>query len=224
MRYLSTYYWQQEGENTSSLVLLQAYHKKNGIPVLLACVCEQELIDRGSGLADKLTEWFYDRGLPLCGRNGERGWRKATKSLEKLLKQSLHFTGIFCAGNHFLHFDRDGGKVFLLNVRNGKPHCQELCGGMYCDRYGSRSGTLFLEQGMMQDGIGILLTTKAFGRNLSEAIIGQHLDVREMCREKVSEEYTEKYMRDCLAKLRAAGKCEDCKSVAAVLFYSRKIT
>lgn len=200
MEYLSTYYWQQEGRNTSSLMLLQAYHRKRQIPVLLACICEGDI-------AEFFSNWFYETGLPLCGRGTMRGWNKAVKSLERFLStvndggKCVRFAGILCAGNRFIRFDYGGGKMFLLNMRNLKANWRALgklsmpnADGFYvsakdADKYKeSKSDVCELEQGELQGGIGILLVTHDFALHMERSRSERKLHLWELRQESYMEE------------------------------------
>lgn len=221
MNFVSSYYWQQREENASALILMQAYYRKKEIPVLLACVCEgeEQLEDflknrresrihcrKIENLEGNLADWFYQMGLPLCGQGGMGGWKKAVKSLKKLLLRSIDemavhgdttekngegmkLNGIFCVGSRFLRFGRGRGaeNFFLLNIWNAKVRCHKLRNRAVDDMtdvktYGRAAGreSIFLEQGIMQEGIAILLTTEGFAENLDESLIEENLDVREV--------------------------------------------
>ena len=121
MEYLSAFY-RQEGENASSLLLLQAYYKPKQMPVLLAAVCEKnppggECPEKNSVLLS-LKDWFYDTGLFLCAEKGDGGWNRALKQLEQnSLACDADFCAFLCAGRHFLQFGRGEQGVYLLNTR-----------------------------------------------------------------------------------------------------------
>lgn len=185
MRYLSGYYWRQNEQNDSFLVLFQAYYKKNRVPVLFAGIGE------GKTMAERCSDWFYETGLPLCGTSGWYGnstykWKKAVKSLSRFLQKESEggsFCGIFCVGERIVWFGRGQGELLLLNQRGRRSQCYHL--KQQKDRveqdssYGNGDGC-YIKQGIMQCGIGILLTTKGFTAHLAEDVLAEMLNVREL--------------------------------------------
>lgn len=189
MELLSSYYWQQSGRNVSSLVLLQACHRKKRIPVLLACVCE-------GGMADVFSDWFYETGLHLCARGTMRGWNRAVKGLEIFLadlREEAEFVGILCAENRFVRFGQGRGEIFLLNTRNFRPNCRAF----EKERWET-------EQGFLQSGIGILLVTEGFAMQMRTSFVTERLDMRglgeeihmEQCLKEIGTEFEQKNGRN----------------------------
>ncbi len=164
MEYLSAFY-RQEGENTASLLLLQAYYKPKQMPVLLAAVCEKNSPDgerpEEEGILLALKDWFYETGLFQCAEKGDGGWNRALRQLEReYLSYGADFCAFLCAGRHFLQFGQGEQRAYLLNTRNNRRLCRRLPQGCW-------------QEGIMQEGIGILLATSGFQVMTDEAYLAE---------------------------------------------------
>lgn len=208
MEYLSAMY-RQEGDNISSVLLLQAYYKPKKMPVLLAAVCEKNQ-SAEKGLLMELKEWFYGTGLFLCAEKGERGFDRARKQLgRKCFPLRTEFNAFLCAGNHFLWFGQGEPRVYLLNQRNNHSLCTKLTAvcrktedvpEKIIRKRAGREETIgtaamqerILQEGMMQEGIGILLVTEGFWRVAEEAYLAENLDGRALLTQRNMEERMKK--------------------------------
>ena len=189
MQYLSAFY-RQEGENASSLLLFQAYYKPKRMPELLAAVCEKNPpggeCPEKNGVLLALKDWFYDKGLFLCAEKGDGGWNRALKQLEQnALACGTDFCAFLCAGRHFLQFGRGEQRVYLLNTRNNRRVCRKL--SQACRREGNTQERS-TQEGLMQEGIGILLVTSGFQRAADEAYLAETFDRETLRTEKDMEE------------------------------------
>lgn len=179
MQYFATYYWQDADENTASLVLQQAYHKRRRMPVLLACVCtDRAAHQNGRRIGENLTDWFYGTALPCCGKSGMKGMETAAEKLNKILAQSMKaaetdIAGIFCAGSSFQLFRRGETKIQILNDRNHHTNCREL-------KMDAGMGKIAVQNGILQRDVGILLSSEGFQSSVPGRIIEECLQVREM--------------------------------------------
>lgn len=161
MQYLASCHWQSANENSPSLLLHQVYHKQKALPVLMACVCSH---DRTSMLEKRmvtgLTDWFYETGLFLVDRKGERGISTIGRKLECYLNQSqnimegIRLSGVFCVGNFLFLWKQGGGKIWLMNQKNGKDNITEW----YPE---PADGRLVFQKGFVQREVGILVSTNA---------------------------------------------------------------
>lgn len=214
MQYLATHYWQSANQNVSSLVLQQAYHKKRKLPVLLACVCSDapNNLERGR-LVTRLADWFYEIGLPLCGRNGEKGIRTISNSLETCLKREVQnawehqMAGVLCVGNSLRIFQQGEMGSRLLNMRNYRPYSSEL----KMDR-GREPGLLF-QDGILQPGVGILLATNSFYEHVPEGTLEECLNIREL--------RNRSYMEKRLRELGSLGETRGGTDMGAILLMTR---
>ena len=209
MEYFSAFY-RQEGENVSSLLLLQAYYKPKRMPVLLAAVCEKNppggQYSGENGVLLALKDWFYETGLYLCAEKGDDGWNRALKELErKSLSHSAEYCAILCAGRHFLQFGQGEQRVYLLNTGNNRRMCRKLVQGIRREENG--------REGIMQEGIGILLVTSGFQRMADEAYLAEVFD-----REAL---WTEREMEARLKRAGAFLESRGGSDMGAVIFATR---
>lgn len=184
MQYLSGAYWQRREHNSAGLVLQQVFCRKKRTPVLFAGICTSAGPEQDFLLSGLLT-WFYERGLSLCARGGEKGWDAAVNSLEHATEAlfmrskdggNRKFAGILCAGYRFVLFGQGGHRICLVNIRNRKPHCRDI---------GDTSGAFYRKEGFLQKGIGILLATDSFYQK-TDTLLADCLKAEDM------------YSQDCL--------------------------
>ena len=179
MQYFATHYWQTAGDNATSLVLQQAYHKRHKMPVLLACVCtDPKGRYDGRRIGENLKVWFYDTALPFCGKSGRKGAEPVMEKLNKTLTQSMGETeadlaGIFCAGSSFQIFQKGKAQICILNDRNHHANCRKLQMNVSPEK-------IAVQRGILQRNVGILLTSEGFHAAVPHRIIEECLQVREM--------------------------------------------
>lgn len=203
MRFLTSFYWQEENE--ASLVLQQICLKNGRDGLLLACVCDSR--DFGSHLAD----WFHEEILPDYGKRGGLDWGMAMAALHKMAeKTEFSCSGILCAGAEFVLFGQGEQRIYLLNrgfrgcrvkalLGDGVPvwqgegeknrdGCREKSGMGESDReefnkeeWGKEGGALELHQGIMESGVGLLFATRSFCSQLTEKQLSDCLgtDIRD---------------------------------------------
>lgn len=188
MQYLASHYWRSTTENSPSLMLQQVYHKQRQLPVLMACICSDDKNSLlGKRMITGLTDWFYETGLSLVARKGEKGIGKIGKKLECYLNQpqndmdGMHLSGVFCVGNSLVLWKMGGAKVFLLNQRNGNAHVTEW--------YPEMVGGPVFQRGLIQRETGIFLSAKFSGlpKPVSVKACKEQMEV-ENCLKKMSAE------------------------------------
>lgn len=164
MQYLASHYWHSANENSPSLLLQQMYHKQKQLPVLMACVCSNDINSRlGKTMVTGLADWFYATGLPLVDSKGEKGIAKIGRKLERYLNQQknimegIRLSGVFCVGEVLFLWKKGGAKIWLMNQRNLNAHVTELYPGKEDER-----GLVF-QKGFIQREVGLLLSTESFG-------------------------------------------------------------
>jgi len=124
---------------------------------------------------------------------------------EEAWTAQVSFAGIFCLGEHFLLFGRGNAGIRLLNHGIRKTCVGNPIG---CGE------ELQIKQGVMEPGIGLLLATNSFYRNVEEDAMREGLSVEEV----LNGIQTEKHLRELgRAAERAGGG-----NMAAVLLYARE--
>ncbi len=204
MQYFASYYWQHGEKNTASLVLQQVYHKKKRSSMLLTCISQD------GGLSEKLADWFYETGLSLYGKMGEKGMAMISDSMNKILLQTENeavpnMTGMLCVGHYFQMFQKGVYGISLLNSRYQHAHC--------CDVMAEEADRLYIRDGEIEKGVGILLATKEFRHIVLHNEIEECLNIREL--------RSQDRMDKRLKELGTLGEERKGKNMGAVLLVSR---
>ena len=184
--FITSVYWQRE--HNDSALLLQHYRYK-GVPLCFSCVCAGEGEARGHAgayLTGQLLSWF--RALPLrrlAGNPEERlpgletmlaeRIERSKKELRRrgfLGEEGLDFAGILCASQYFLLFREGSCQICLLNQCFDKGHF-----GRISERQLPEGGS-FIQQGILQRGIGLLLATESFCSKLKDQELEECLHVK----------------------------------------------
>lgn len=216
LKYLSGYAWQGEEHCDSSLILHQIWTRSGA--VLFACVCGGDGLS-AAYVTERLTEWFYRDGAPLCRGGSARAGAGLIRETEQILEEleengrsrreqkAISLTGVLAVDNSFrlIHAGdgRSGGCV--VNSRFNRPHVGLLTGGdgeydTGLPGQGGRAETLTEFGGMLQRGVGMLLKTGAFGGGIGWRELEQCLAVGELT--------TEEQIGKRLRELMRAGKQE----------------
>ena len=184
--FITSIYWQQ-GHNDSALLL--QHYKYKGVPLCFACICAGEGEDKGRAgayLTGQLLSWF--RALPLSRLAGnpekrlpglETGLTERIERSKKELRvhgllqeKGMDYSGILCVGDHFLLFREGSCQVCLVNRCFDKGHF---------GRIGEESipeGDGFFRQGILQQGIGLILATESFCSRLKDREFEECLHVK----------------------------------------------
>lgn len=180
MDYLCAYDWQQTQE--AATLVLKQLEFQGGLSVVFGCMSQEK------SFVERITEWFYEKGLSLC-RKGEGEVERLESSLLRMLSsiscQTDTAVVLLCVGRSFV-FWRKGISVWLLNCRFGRNHYRSLFGGNTVQRgmrnIGERSGGESIT-GILEPGIGILAATEDFFNNLTGEQIANCLAVKELNQE-----------------------------------------
>lgn len=187
MKYLTSYYWQQEEKSLTSLVLQHLVYRRRKVPVLFACLCSVEEEWGNSYFAEQLVSWFQNKGRKLLVANGDNE-KKIIAQLHTVIgqideelkengkynhddsKSFVSVAGVLCMADYYLLFYRGNQKVYLLNYRFGQANCKQI----------SQSGSEQLQiiSGRMEKNIGLLLATNDWGRGITEEQIKECLAVK----------------------------------------------
>ncbi|MCM1046452.1 MAG: hypothetical protein NC417_13180 [Candidatus Gastranaerophilales bacterium] len=174
MRFLTSFYRRGE-DRGSSLTLQQVVRVRGKLPLVLACVCGEEgpTEKRGDGAAFcvNLTDWFHESALVSCGGRKEPDLSLMMEEVSRMAKGCFSAAGIFCLGNQFFLFYRGEQQVCLLNRRF--LHASEKRLSENTDP----SGALILQEGVLQNEVGILFGTNAFFAGISQEELIGCLDV-----------------------------------------------
>lgn len=215
MQYLAAHFWQSANHDVSSMTLQQVYHKKKKMPVVLACICtDAKNVKERKRLVTELTDWFYEIGLPLCDKHEGRRMRSVAGSLEGALKKSvanaleMQVAGVFCVGKSLILFQKGSLQMHLLNTRNLRTHSSAL------QLEADANEGLTLQEGWVQPGIGVLLTTKSFENHVTASRIEECLNIREI--------RTEERMERRLRELGQFGEARGAEDIGAVLLLARE--
>ncbi len=161
MFFLTSYHWRQGEEYC--LLLQQVRRKKGKLPILLACVCEDE------SFAESVAEWFHKGALPCCRRGS------AEKTAGRVQLRFLKWMGgweenlageafalLFCIGGEcFYAWSGDMG-IRVLNMQFGRAQVRSLTWqteGYACGR------------ALLEENVGLLLGTGEFYRSLPEDVL-----------------------------------------------------
>lgn len=197
MKYLTSYYWQQEEPAATSLVLQHFVYRKGRQPGIFACICTVSSWKEGGSnvsnayFAERLTCWFQEEGRALFRMDHSELFTKTRERLEQVISQidkdlmnhavlagqdgspTLDIVGLLGMGERFLLFFRGEQKGYLLNKRFEHVHCK-------CLTESEEKGKLHMISGEMEKGIGVLLVTKEFPENLSVRQMEECLSVKEL--------------------------------------------
>lgn len=184
--FITSTYWQQ-GHNDSALLL--QHYKYKGVPLCFACICAGEGEDKGRAgayLTGQLLSWF--RTLPLSRLAGnpekrlpglETGLTERIERSKKELRvhgllqeKGMDYSGILCVREHFLLFREGSCQVCLLNRCFDKGHF----GRIGEERIPEGDG--FFRQGILQQGIGLILATESFCSRLKDREFEECLHVK----------------------------------------------
>lgn len=193
MKYLASYYWQQERPSFTSLVLQQLVYRRRKVHVLFTCLCTAEKEGGNSYFGRQLDAWFQNVGreLLVANRGNEEKMKEQLAIIIRQIdeeiavnkrcnrsvpKSNISVAGILCVADYYLLFYRGSMKVYLLNYRFGKTNCRQLAEP---DKESDKED-LQMISGRMEQGIGLLLGTKDFGKGLAENEIGECLSVKKL--------------------------------------------
>jgi len=188
MNYQTAYYWHRE-ETTVSLGLQHLIYRRESLPVLFACICTG---DFGDYFAQQLTNWFRRKGRELCRKGKCRGMENVEKDLRIVLKrinaeiernitlrkrvvfEKTAVSGFLGVENRFVIVNRGSNKFYLLNNRFERSNCSSL----FNEEMGKDEFQLI--QGEMEHGVGILMATEPFCRQISEQQLCECLTMKEI--------------------------------------------
>ncbi|MCM1186491.1 MAG: hypothetical protein NC251_01425 [Lachnoclostridium sp.] len=171
MRFLTGYYWQEQGQNRTSLTLQQIRMKKNKDSLLLACVCDSR------DFCARLTDWLHEDILTAYGRKACVDWDGIFEELSGM-NTGFSCAGILCMGEEFLLFGQGEQRIYLLNRGFQKTHIKRLMG---TGDFTGQKQTLGMYCGVMEPEVSLLLATEPFYISLTEQMLGDCLggDIRE---------------------------------------------
>jgi len=205
MDYLAGCY-RQQSEKAVSLLLQQYQWGK--VHMIFACVCGsdergkeggKETEEAGSYMTRQLLKWFRGLEPKKLARNLEKGILSLAESLrERLLQIDQEWkskyaegevcpdlAGIFCLECNYLLFCRGQAGIYLINTAFGHGHVRRL------DKRGSVGG-FEIEQGVLQQDIGLLCATESFFDQVTEKMLSEGLFMGE----EATEEQLEKHVRE----------------------------
>lgn len=177
MEYMAGYYRQQE---ESTALLLQHYIYQ-GIPLCLGCICgggDSEAGMRGGRITRQLLEGFRRVSMPKAVRRPEKFLTEMERRFMQICEDDLAanafwLSGILCVENKFLIYSVGNVKNSLCNIGFGRPKLHEVKGTA-----GTGNARMQVQRGTMEAGIGILLASDSFYRQLSQDELEKCLDVK----------------------------------------------
>lgn len=200
MKYLTTYYWQQEETSATSLVLQQFVFRKDGQHGIFACICtarvweedEERACAEKNYFAKQLTDWFQREGRKLFYEDNSEEFVRTKKKMERVIARTdsemakyaahrtsdyepPHFIILLGVGGRFLLFCRGAQKAYLLNRRFEHVHCK-------CLTEQEKREDLQIISGEMECGIGLLLATEDFVERVTAQQLKECLSVKELAR------------------------------------------
>lgn len=164
MNFLTSYHW-KEGKPTTSLTLQQVTRQRGRMPVVMACVCEEDPSvgeqDIGERFCVQLTNWFHECVLKRCSRT-KKPELDALKAELMQMEETACFSlaGMLCVGERFLLFYRGKQRICLLNSRFLRPNLKELS-------VNTAESAIVMEEGLLQNKVGLLFGTESFYRGIS---------------------------------------------------------
>ncbi len=195
MGFLTASYWQAV-PNYSSLLLQHYSFKGTPLCLMLLCGGEGEPQGRaGAYLTGQALCWFRD--LMSRGRLLRRLLRRTEDGMDVvraeigglldrlqgeiisygLLDSPLTYSGIFCCDDRFLLMSGGNGKIFIINRgnRGGTVKC------LAADRdWDNENAPFEMKYGVLQSGVGILLSTDTFAELANKDEIADCLPVWEL--------------------------------------------
>jgi len=188
MEFLSACYLQQ-GKNALSLLLQQ--YRCGRTQMLFTCVCigRGENAGRAGGyMTEQLLQWFRELPFKKLYKSREKGMERLAEYICEVVGrvdlelensritpggQRVDYAGMICLGERYLMLCRGTGRIYLINTAFGRCH-------VGCFTGEGQGGGMFLEQGILQQDIGLLFTSEAFCGCITEEMIREGLAVGEV--------------------------------------------
>lgn len=179
MEFMTGYYRRKED---FTAVLLQQYVCRS-VPVCLGCICggdSREAGIAGGSFTGRILEEFRKSSLPGAVKRRPEYLKKIGRQLCKCrescaVSSDFWTAGILCIGEEFLLFCEGAVKIALCNMGFGRPAMYEIGGD---DQAGGKG--LQLQRGSMETGIGVLLASESFYRNIPREDMRNCLWVKEI--------------------------------------------
>lgn len=178
----------QKGENATSLTVQHVDCVDRNMEVVFGCVCTGLEADY---VTEQLLEWFCREGLEQCAAGGEQ--KQLQQDLDRHLQEICHeyeeyrkrlagrgpdiisgMSGILCAGEDMLLFGHGGQKIYLCNRYFDRPHIRCIAGR---EKAGKER---FCQYVRGEAGIVILLATSPFYKRLTEQMLRECLEAKEL--------------------------------------------
>lgn len=172
MRFLTSYYWQEQKpdrENRTSLTLQQIRMKGGRDSLVLACVCDSR------DFCGQLVDLFHEEVLTDYGRKGCVDWDSVFHKLQRMAprksggEEGFSCSGILCLGEDFLLFGQGKQRIYLLNRGFQKARIKMLMG------QNNGREVLKLYRGIMEPEVSLLLATEPFYEHLTEQMLRDSL-------------------------------------------------
>lgn len=161
MRFLTSYYRREE-DSRCALTLQQVLRVRGKMPIVLGCVCGEGVSSEGAAFCMRLTDWFHESALVGCNRRREPDLAPLMEEAASLAAGNFSVAGMFCVGRRFFLFYRGEQRICLMNRRFLRPNSKVL------SRRTDSSGKILMEEGVMQEDVGILIGTERFFDGISE--------------------------------------------------------
>ncbi len=217
MNYQTSYYWQQEGLNETSLVLQQLKEKKGGLSIVFVVMCRmRDMPAAGDFLQTRLLDWFRYKGLELCAKGRQRDMERLQNALEDEIShvineaaqvccpEKMDCTGIIGVGEKAVLFSCGRQRIYLIHrgFRMGKIKCLN-----------PDKERFWIQQADMQPGIGIFIGTESFLAPYKEQTLTESMNIAELGRKENRGERCEKRLRELGMQAERLGE----QNVCAVL-------
>lgn len=204
MKYMTSYYWQQEEKALTSLILQHLVYRRRKVPVLFACLCSAEEERENSYFAEQMSSWFQNKGRDLLVRSRDNAEQIIAQidmiiaQIDEELTANRHVRqaasktevsvgGIVCVADYYFLFHRGDIKAYLLNERFGQASCRRITE--------KNNETLQIFFGTMEQNIGLLLAAKDFGKGLSKERIRECLTVKVLTENRACERHLQEMGR-----------------------------
>ncbi len=199
MDILSTCYCRQGKQGVS--LLLQQYRYK-GVRIIFACIfmgMGENMGRAGGYMAEQTLQWFRGLNLKKLARGKEKYMERLGKSLQQVILDTdrvlddsgimsqgvkVNLAGMVCVENRILMLQRGAGRICLINRAFGRTHMRYL-------RREEDEPTI-VERGILQPNVGILLSMNSFYDYITEKMVANGLDIREV----VSEEQMYRHLQE----------------------------